>query len=137
MGLEDLVPDDKKDTSSRSRSRRSEPEEDKVVIGKGRLKKEFTQERWKEVKESLQKEMGLVPNEVVNNYPAEERFETIHEAALLSLENKTAEELGIDQNRCMICNSVMGESEVEIRGLSVCVHHTAGQIESYLNDRGG
>lgn len=141
MGLEDLVPEDKRGSSSRSRGKRKK--KDTVSFGGGRYKKEFTEERWEEIKNTLINEMGLVPNEVVNNYPAEERYEVLHEAALLSKRETTLEELGRRPTRCGICGKPVGGSGVEfslldgsgdIHEIEICISHTAGQIQVLLEE---
>lgn len=135
MGLEDLVPEDKRGSSrSSSSSRRSKKEEDTVVFGGGQYRKEFSKERWAEVKSTLVNEMGLVPNEVVNNYSAEERFEVLHEAALLSRKETSLEELGRSVTRCIVCGNAIGESGTELEGKPVHIHHTVGQVRSSLNE---
>lgn len=136
MGLEDLIPEGKRGSSSSSSSRRRSKtkEEDTVTFGGGNFRKEFTEERWQEVKRTLSHEMGLVPNEVVNNYPAEERFEVLHEAALLSKQETTLEELGRQPTRCAICGNAVGKSGTEVAGVTVCIHHTVGQLSSMLNE---
>lgn len=135
MGLEDLVPDDKRDTSSRSRKKSLEDRDDLVVIGSGELRKSFEKDRWENIKDVMTSEMGLVPNEVVNNYSAEERFRTLHEAAMLEAQETTLEELGKTPNPCAICGTELGdEGGVEVSGLYVCAGHTAGQIAEKLNE---
>lgn len=130
MGLDDLIPEGKEDTSSRGR-RRTKP--DTVSFGSGNLKKEFTEERWEEVKSTLVNEMGLVPNEVVNNYPAQERFDALHEAALLSQQEITPEELKEQPDKCYICGRAnMGL--IEVKGLDMCASHTVGELQEALDE---
>lgn len=130
MGLDDLVPDGKEDTSSRGR-RRKKP--DTVSFGSGNLKKEFTEERWEEVKSTLVNDMGLNPNEVVNNYSAQERFDTLHEAALLSQQEITEEELQEQPDKCYICGKP-NAGLIEVKGLEMCANHTVGQLQEALNE---
>lgn len=131
MGLEDLIPDDvPKSSSSRTTSK---SKKDTVTFGSGELKKEFEKEHWEEIKEVLIEEMGLVPNEVVNNYAAQERYEILHEAALITRQEATIEELGHTVKKCDICGRPLGESGVEVAGINVCISHTAGQIHNQLN----
>lgn len=132
MGLEDLVPEDKRGSGSSSSGRSRRKKKDTVAFGSGQFRKEFEEERWEEVKGTLINEMGLVPNEVVNNYSAQERFEVLHEAALLSKSETTLEELGRQPTRCEYCGSAVGQSGVEIDGEMFCIHHTAGQIANAL-----
>lgn len=135
MGLEDLVPEDKRGSSrSSSSSSRQKKKEDTVAFGGGRHRKEFTEERWEEVKSTLVNEMGLVPNEVVNNYSSEERFEVLHEAALLSQQETSLEELGRSVKRCIVCGNAIGESGTELEEKPVHIHHTVGQVRSALNE---
>lgn len=131
MGLDDLIPEGKEDTGSRRRGGRKK-KKDTVSFGSGRLKKEFTKERWEEVKHTLTNEMGLVPNEVVNNYSAQERFETLHEAAMLSQKEITQDDLRETPTKCRICGNAVGESGVKIAGMTVCIHHTVGQVQAEL-----
>lgn len=137
MGLNDLIPDDS-GTSSSSTSTKSKPpeeQEDKVVIGKGETKKVFDEERWERIKRVIIDEMGLIPNKVVNNYPADERYNIIHEAAMLLDEKTEPEESDYSSTtRCAICGKAADDAYVEIEGLIVHTNHTAGQIESELNN---
>lgn len=129
MGLEDLIPEGKEDTSSR---RTQKQKEDTVVFGGGRHRKEFTKERWEEIKSTLINEMGLVPNEVVNNYPAQDRYEALHEAALLSKREISLDELKKQPVRCDICGKAVGDSGVEFEGLTVHINHTMGELQEAL-----
>jgi len=136
MGLEDLVPEDQRGSSrsSSSSSRSKKKKKDTVVFGGGQYRKEFTEERWQEVKRTLVNEMGLVPNEVTNNFSAEERFETLHEAAMLSRQETTLEELGRSPSRCIVCGNAIGQSGTEVEGKPVHIHHTVGQVRSSLDE---
>lgn len=135
MGLEDLVPEDQRGSSSSSSSSRSKKkQEDVVSFGGGQYEKTFTEERWQEVKSTLVNEMGLVPNEVVNNFSAQERFETLHEAALLSKKETSLEELGRSPTRCIVCGSAISKSGTEVEGKPVHIHHTVGQVRSALDE---
>lgn len=135
MGLDDLVPDDAKQTSSRSgRSKKSrKQEEDVVTFGSGRYEKTFSKDHWEKIKKILSQEMGYVPTEVVNNFPAEERFEILHEAALLEKKQAEPEDLEHTTTRCDICGTAVRGSGVEIAGLVVCTSHPAIQIAKELH----
>lgn len=135
MALDDLVPDDKKKGSSSKGGGRTKQKPDTVTIGSEPYKKVFEQEKWQKVKTVLTNDMGLIPNEVVNNYRAEERYEVIHEAALVVEEDKSPEELdNYDEDRCAICDSALGDFGVELEGLEVCANHPAAQIKARLDE---
>lgn len=136
MGLEDLVPEDKRDTGQRrSRKKSLKQRDDVVVIGSGEYQKAFDEDKWESVKKVLIEEMGLVPNEVVNNFPAQERFQTLHQAAMLEKKETTLEELGKTPNPCDICGTEMGDDGgVDILHLNICTSHPAGQIAEKLNE---
>jgi len=137
MGLDDLVPDDKQSSSSSSssRPRDSDDSPDKVEIGGEPYKKVFTEERWEKVKKVIGREMGLDVNKVVNNYPANERYEIIHEAALAVGGELEPDELdNYRDERCEICGIAKSEASVTICGDVVCVSHSAGQVAVMLDD---
>lgn len=136
MALEDLVPEDKRSSTSSSSSSRKPPEErdDMVVFGSGDTKKSFTDDKWDDVKRALIDEMGLNPSEVTNNFPAQKRFDALHEAALIAEKEEEAEDLGYTPETCSICNKAVGDSGVEIEGETVHIQHTAGQIAELLKD---
>lgn len=134
MGLNDLTPDDN-GTSSSSTSKTSsssDRHEDKVVIGKGEYKKVFSEERWERVQKVIRDEMGMNPNEVVNNLPAKEMYSIVHEAATMADGEKQPEDSEYVAERCAICGKAADEGAVVVEGLLVHTSHTAGQIESEL-----
>lgn len=135
MGLKDLVPEDKRDTRSRSAKKSLSERDDVVVFGSGEFQKSFGKDRWEDIREVMINEMGLVPNQVVNNYPAEERFEVLHEAAMLEAQEITLEELEREPNPCAICGTELGdEAGLDIMGVEVCYHHTVGQLSVVLDE---
>lgn len=137
MGLDDLVPDDKQTSSSsggRSR-KRNKQKDDKVEIGSEPSKKVFTKEKWKKVKTFIKDEMGLSPNEVVNNYKSKERYEILHEAALAVDNEKDPEELNnYSKRRCKLCENALGERGVKLSGYWFCSSHPAAKLEPILGD---
>ena len=136
MGLEDLVPDDKKPSSSTSSTKqKSKQEDDRITIGSEPHKKVFTEDKFNEVKRILTHEMGLVPQEVVNNWSPKERYDVLHEAALATEGETKPEELeNYDEARCYICSNALGDFGVEIEGVKVCVSHSVGELEASLNE---
>lgn len=135
MGLEDLVPDEAKTSSSRSgRKKKSKKQEEGVVtIGSGEFEKTFEEERLERIRKVISQEMGYVPNEVINNFPAEERFEILHEAALIEAQEAEEDELEHTTTRCDICGNAIRDSGVEISGLVVCTSHPAIQVAKELH----
>lgn len=132
MGLDDLVPDSAGGSSSSSRSSRDSSDDDeeseKVIIGSEPYKKVFTDEDWEGIKGIITQEMGYVPNEVVNNYPAEERYEILHEAALLYRSEISEEELSDIPRKCDYCGAALRDGGVWVGEYYVCASHTAGQL---------
>lgn len=140
MGLDDLVPDDKKtSSSSTSRSRkRKKQDDDEVVIGGEPYKKVFEKEKWEKVKKFISNEMGLVPNEVVNNYSAEERYEIVHEAALaVDKEIEPEDANNYSQRRCKVCDAGLGEMGVKLGEYWFCSNHPAAKLKPFLGDEDG
>lgn len=136
MALDDLVPDDAGGSSSSSSSSKVSPEDNPnlKVIGKGEYRKVFDEETWEDVKLVLIQEMGLTPSEVVNNYPAEERYEVLHEAVSVANQEVSVEELGHEPERCEICGNALGDQAVTVSEHTVCVHHTVGQLAALENE---
>lgn len=141
MGLDDLIPDDVDSQSSGSSSSRTQTQQERdVVIGKEPYKKEFDEDKWKEVKSVLTNEMGYNVNWVLNNLPAEERYEVLHEAVMMVNENLEPEEAEHrSTDRCIVCGNATDQVEAEIpwlpEGESVCFHHTVAQLEKELKER--
>lgn len=134
MGLDDLVPEGKEDSRSRSGSSSSKSKS-KVSFGSGKWEKIFSEDKWEDVKNTLINDMGLVPNEVVNNYPKEERYETLHEAALISEREEPPDNIEEGPDRCAVCGNALHEDiTVEIEGEEVCANHPAAQIRVGLDE---
>lgn len=136
MGLDDLVDDaggsSSSSSSKRSKSKSFHDDDEYKVVGSDQYQKVFHEDEWAKVKDVLKDEMGKVPNVVLNS-PEQERFEILHEAALIASGDK--DPLDSDytgQERCLYCGSNPGDAAVEIQGETFCVHHTAGQVSSEL-----
>lgn len=138
MGLDDLLPEgaDKSSSSSSSgRKTASQSSEDEgrdihKEFGSGNLKKSFTEEQWEKVKRVVEEEFGLNINVVCNGYSAEKRYQVLHEAVMFD----DGDEADLPEViECPICEADLDTSGVEIEGEQFCVHHTAGQIRSYLD----
>lgn len=138
MGLDDIVPDDA-DTSSRGgRTDKKSPGErdDTVVVqGPGEKKKIFEEDDYEKVKKVIAEEMGLVPNKVLNNYTAADRYDVFHEAALIVDSEMDSEENSYAKNRCEICGNATQDFGVELGGIVVCPQHSAAQIRKELDSQ--
>lgn len=138
MGLDDIVPDDSGTSSSSSSNKSSssstQEEENLKEIGGGRWKKSFTQEKWEGVKEVIHEEMGVTVN-VVLNKPPKERFQILHEAALIDDGEKKREEFSYSSStRCHLCGNACDNSNVEIEGEKFCPQHSAARIRKALDE---
>lgn len=136
MGLddaaEDLVPDGEVDSGSSSSTQ--EEEKDLVVFSSAGNTKKFTQERWEEIKTALTRQLGYTVDDI-EDMTSSERFEVIHEAALLSTneldlsDSETAREY-----KCAICGSRMAEDVIsEIAGEYFCPNHPAAKLDKHFN----
>lgn len=141
MGLEDVTDQVKENYSQSSPSRgksSSRPskedleQENHKVIGSPPHQKVFSEDKWEDVKKVLRDEMGKNVNRVLN-MPAEKRHELLHEAALYS-DGDIEETEHQPEQRCPVCGKAAGDAAVEIGGVRIHVHHTAGQIESAIKE---
>lgn len=138
MGLDDVI-DDQVPEEKRSGSRSggsSSKEKQKVIIGSPPNQKEFTKDRWEEVKKAIVEELGYTTQEVLEEMPANKRYEVIHEAALISSKEMSSADADTRPTTrdCDICgNMLRDEMEVDISGLKVHAHHTAAQVEKELD----
>lgn len=144
MGLDDLLPENAESKSSPGRTNRSssstgnndqEQQQFHKVVGNPPNQKKFTEEQWEKVKRVVDREMGLNIQEVVNNTPAEKRYDILHEAILFDEGEVEAEEMdNYSDERCVICGNATGAHGAVISGESVHVHHTVGQLAKELDD---
>lgn len=137
MGLgdaaEDLVPDTTTvDTGSKDEKDGSE---ETVVIGNPPHEKRFTQERWEQVKDALTGELGYTVREVKNMRSAE-RYEVLHEAAMLSAGEIEVKDTETAQpNKCAICSQRLPDEAVaEIAGEPFCPSHPSAKVAKYFNE---
>lgn len=142
MGIDDLIPEDTKSSTSRSSSSNTgtnDPSEDQELksIGSEPYDKHFTEGKWEEVKRVIRTEFGMNVNEVLNNKTAEERYDILHEAVTFNPDIDEDVEY-VQNERCPVCDSaVMKESTVEFQSEQICVHHTIAQVDKALNDGNG
>lgn len=139
MGLDDVDGVSKggsSRSSSNQRSKKSEQKDEIVqTVTHAGKRKEFTEERWEKVKKVIRQEMDYSVNEVLNNLPANKRYEVIHQAATWNPSdlNDTQQELKTE-DRCYVCKKANDQATVEIDGKPVHVHHTVGQLASELGE---
>lgn len=136
MGLKDLVDDENKSSSTgrKSQSKSVEEREDVVTFGSGEYKKTFKEEKWERIKKILTREMGLVPNEVVNNFSQKTMFEALHEAALIDKQEMEKEDRSYTPKNCSICGDAVAEEGFQADGKIFHKHHTVGQLKSELDE---
>lgn len=137
MGLDDLIPDDVDESTSRvPRDKEKTEAKDDIVesFGKEPYRKEFTEEQWEKVKRVITTEFGMTVGEVVNS-PNQERYELLHEAIMFSESDKdSGESENSSTTRCYYCGNACDDTNVVIEGEKFCVHHTAAQVAATLND---
>jgi hypothetical protein len=104
------------------------------TFGKEPYRKEFTEEKWEKVKRVIRDEFGMTVGEVVNS-PNQERYELLHEAVLFNESDTDSGDSEHSSNkRCSYCDKACDSTSVIIEERRFCVHHTAAQIETVLND---
>lgn len=130
MGLEDAIPGDTNASSSSSKQRSSSSEKT-YKFGSGQYSKEFKEEKWERIKAILKNELGVPPQEVVNNWSAEERFEILHEAALIDEQEDNPDTSTESLDSCEVCGS-SNASLVEIEGYFFCPQHPAAKVSKEL-----
>lgn len=140
MGLDDLIPEKDRNTSGRSSSKKSnntdDDEDDSAykVIGSPPNDKHFSEERWEKVKRVIREEFGMSVQKVLNNKPAKERYEILHEAALYNSDAEEDSEYRVEE-RCEICDvAAKNEAGVTINGVRFCIHHPAVQVKNVLDE---
>lgn len=140
MGLDELLPENESvgssssSSSQRSSSKKSGEDEEHVSFGKEPYRKTYKKEKWERMKRVISRDFGLNVNEVINNYPAQERHKVLHEAAIeeASDSDTPKSELWVEE-RCPICDKAIDDDAVELGDVTICHHHQAWIIVDELD----
>jgi hypothetical protein len=137
MGIDELLPEgtSKSKTSNTGKSDDSTQTEDLITIGSGPHQKKFTEEKLEEVKDVIENEFGMRPQEVLNNKPPKERFEILHDAATFSTkekENQTSEYE--TEEKCVVCGNANAGDVVEIEGVKCCIQHPVARLAQEIDN---
>lgn len=138
MGLEDIIPDGKSSGSSGSSGRRRKKKKEKVIeIGNPPYDKKFKEKKWEGVKKVIRNEFDYKSVGEVKSLPAEERYDVLHEAALIHEGEKRADESQHRaKERCLRCGAASGDMMVEIEDEMFCISHPAIQVRKALDGEG-
>lgn len=135
MGLDSFKHEDT-DTSKSGggRSRKKKKEDEKVTIGSKPYQKTFKKEKWEGVKDIIRRDFEVSVNEVKNS-PPEERYDILHEAALIHEGEKTVDNSSHKaKTRCVVCGDECAEESVEIEGHAVHWNHPAVQVRKKIDE---
>lgn len=133
MGLEDILPDEADKRGAKTDTDK-EQEAYKTVKGPRGKEKRFNKEKWKEVRRVIDREFEDSYLEVMNNYSKKKRFDVVHQAALVSEEQKQLSRTGREtKTRCSVCGSDCADANVEIEGEKVCPQHPAAKVRVELD----
>lgn len=134
-GLDDLLPDDADTSSSSSPGSKSSSSEPEYVerFSSSKGTKQFTEERWEEVKKEIRDKTPFTVEEV-KNMESKARHDVLHEISISSLHDKEPDELehGSDV-LCNVCGNDCSTTFVEIEGEKFCIQHPAIQVAQSLD----
>lgn len=137
MGLDDLIPDEVDESTSRApRQSKDDSSDDDIVksFGEPPKRKKFTEDQWEHVKRVIREEFGMKVGTVVNS-PPDQRYELLHEAAMTPASKiGEAESESSSSTRCHYCDKACDDAYVELEGKKFCVHHTVAQAETTLHN---
>lgn len=138
MGLDDVLPDEADKKGAKQQKDDEEEDAYKTITGPRGKEKKFSKERWKEIRKVINEEFEDSYLEVMNNYSAKKRLEVVHQAALVSDEQKSLGSTGREtKQRCAVCGNDCSDVSCVIEGQHVCPHHPAQQVSNELNDEPG
>lgn len=134
MGLDDILPDEADKRGAKTQETEEKEEFHKKVTGPQGKEKKFDKERWKEIREIIDREFEDSLPEVMNNYSRKKRYEVVHQAALVVDEQKELKETERQTTtRCPVCGNDCSDHSVEIEGTEVCIQHPAIQVRKALD----